>query len=285
MATAVYRPFLYLWEHRTLFIGKLDAPIDVSTGAPSLMLGLDKPIRYTTSEMQASIECRSLIIPAGTDVVIDTQGAIIASCILEPLGKDFHVLSKLTCNQASNTGYNLKNEQVLIDAFLEISCSPIDTAAISHLLFQLLNSPATDEQENNTLHEIDPRIEHVITLIQKTASLNLSLSEIAEQANLSPSRLTELFKKQTGLPLRRYRLWYRLYLTALKVGQKKTLTEAAFEAGFNDSPHFNRTFKSMLGISPSCILSQTLKVIIPDNMNDKLDRKIPELKKIPATSR
>jgi len=269
MATTAYRPLLYLWEMRTLFIGSLEEPLDISTGASTLLLGLDKPIRFITNEMQTSVECRSLLIPAGTDVVIDTQNAIIANCTLDPLGKDLHVLSRLMLNSAGNTGYDLKNEQMLMDTFWGVCCSPLDTDEINKALVKILSLKTQHLQDGQPLHEVDPRIEQIITLIQNTANLNLSLSELAKQANLSPSRLTQLFKKQTGLPLRRYRLWHRLYMTALKIGQKKSLTEAAFEAGFNDSPHFNRTFRSMLGISPSCVLSQTLQVIIPDTNQDK----------------
>lgn len=270
MAITAYRPLLYLWDNRTLFIGSLDKPLDISTGASTLMLGLDKPIRYITNGMQTSIECRSLLIPAGTDIVIDTQGAIIANCTLDPLGKDLHALSRLALNHSGDTGYDLKNEQMIIDTLWGICSAPLDPNKITKLIAHLLTLRTQPEQEDLPLRDVDPRVEKIILLIQKTANLNLTLSELAQQANLSPSRLTELFKKQTGLPLRRYRLWYRVYLTVVKIGQKKSLTEAAFEAGFNDSPHFNRTFRSMLGITPSCVLSQTLQVILPKNMHAEL---------------
>jgi AraC-like DNA-binding protein len=268
MAKTAYRPLLYLWEKRTLFIGSLAEPLDISTGASTLLLGLEKDIRFKTNKMQSSIGCRSVLIPAGTDVIIDTQGAIIANCTLDPLGKDFHALMGLMLNCADNTHYALKNEQALIDTFWELCCSPLSTDKITELLIQVLNA-----KEGLSQHKVDPRIEQVITLIQNTANLNLSLVELATQVNLSPSRLTQLFKKQTGLPLRRYRLWHRLYIATFKVGQKKGLTEAAFEAGFNDSPHFNRTFRSMLGITPTCILSQAIQVIIPDNMPSETSSK------------
>jgi AraC-like DNA-binding protein len=35
----------------------------------------------------------------------------------------------------------------------------------------------------------------------------------------------------------------------------KTLTEAAYGAGFSDSAHFSRVFKAMFGIAPSLLFS------------------------------
>jgi len=267
MATNAYTPLLYLWEQRTLFIGSLEEPIDISTGAATLMIGLDKPVRFMTNEMQAPIECRSLLMPAGTSVIIDTQGAIIANCTLDAMGKDLHRLSKLMLKHVDNVSYHLNNEQTHIETFWDVCSAPLDAHGILKSLVQFLNTKNHDHEDENPVHEIDPRIEEIITFIQGTANETPSLSELAEKANLSPSRLIQLFKKQTGLPLRRYRLWHRLYMTALKIGQGKSLTEAAFEAGFNDSPHFNRTFRSMLGMTPTCIFSQThqLQVILPSS--------------------
>ena len=268
MATTACRPRLYLWEDRTLFIGPLKEILDISTGASTLLIGLEKTIIFKTNAMHSPIACRCALIPAGTTITIDTQNAAIANCTLDPLGEDFYKLSSLMLNRVDNIFYNIKNENIYINALSHIGHNPKNTERIRKLLTQLLIIQPS--QKGLPPHEIDPRIKKIIILIQQTANLNLTLSELANQANLSPSRLTELFKKQTGLPLRRYRLWYRLYLTGIKIGQKKSITEAAFEAGFNDSPHFNRTFRSMLGVTPSYVLSQSLQIILPNKVRDKL---------------
>jgi len=266
MATNAFSPLLFLWEQRTLFIGSLEDPLDISTGASTLLLGLDKPIRFMTSEMQAPLECHSLLMPAGTSVIIDTQGSMIANCTLDPLGEDLHALEKFMQLKVGKVSYHLENEQMHISKFKQVFSAPLDAHGVLRSLIQFLDIK-TAFQGTAPHHEIDPRIRQIILIIQKTINENISLSDLAKRANLSPSRLTQLFKKQTGLPLRRYRLWYRLYMTALKTGQGRSLTEAAFEAGFTDSPHFNHTFRSMLGMTPSCIFSQAqqLQIILPSS--------------------
>ena len=58
-----------------------------------------------------------------------------------------------------------------------------------------------------------------------------------------------------GVPIRRYRQWHRLFVTAVGVTQGLSLTTAALEAGFTDSAHFSRTFRSILGMPPSAMLN------------------------------
>jgi AraC-like DNA-binding protein len=69
-------------------------------------------------------------------------------------------------------------------------------------------------------------------------------------------RLVQIFKKQTGVPIRHYRLWHRLYITAIEVANGSNLTEAAMSAGFTDFAHFSHTFKAMFGTTPTKILLQ-----------------------------
>jgi AraC-like DNA-binding protein len=100
---------------------------------------------------------------------------------------------------------------------------------------------------------IDPRIVSTLHLLQeKYLSQKLSIAEIARHACLSESRLIHLFTEQIGIPLRRYVLWMRL-LTAMQMAAqgKQSLTEAAHNAGFSDSAHFARTYRSMFGLTPS----------------------------------
>ena len=248
---------LYLWEQRTLYIGPVNDPLNISTGASTIMFALDKPIQFKTSNMVKAIKCRSLLLPAGTEVAIDTQGGRIANCTLDPLGKDLTTLSKLMNKQSDKSYYQLKNENVQIEKFRSICSSPSDSHETLASFMETLN--INNKRYTNV---IDQRIKRVIELIQNTISENLSQSELANAANISPSRLSQLFKEQTGLPVRRYRLWYRLYTAAYAVGQGKNLTEAAAFAGFTDSSHFNRTVRSMLNIKPSYIFSCSNPVII-----------------------
>ena len=82
-----------------------------------------------------------------------------------------------------------------------------------------------------------------------------SLKQLASQFGLSVSRLSALFKEQTGVPLARYRNQQRLErflrLRAEDREQQKTLPELALEAGFGSYAQFYRVFREQMKCSPA----------------------------------
>ncbi|MBR1213416.1 helix-turn-helix transcriptional regulator [Bradyrhizobium sp. JYMT SZCCT0180] len=71
---------------------------------------------------------------------------------------------------------------------------------------------------------------------------------------LSASRFLHLFKAETGVPLRRYRIWNRMGAAVRACGEGSSLTEAAHAAGFASSAHFSSAFRDMFGMMPSDLL-------------------------------
>ena len=79
-----------------------------------------------------------------------------------------------------------------------------------------------------------------------------SVAQIAAQASVSVSRLSHLFKEQTGLSISEFRNLRRLerFMRAYDSNKSLTLTHAAFEAGFGSYVQFHRVFKQLVGVSP-----------------------------------
>jgi AraC-like DNA-binding protein len=74
-------------------------------------------------------------------------------------------------------------------------------------------------------------------------------AQVASELALSESRFLHLFKQEMKIAWRPYLLWRRL-LCAINFMQKGgSATEAAYIAGFSDSAHLSRTFRSKFGIS------------------------------------
>jgi AraC-like DNA-binding protein len=80
------------------------------------------------------------------------------------------------------------------------------------------------------------------------------LTTLARRAGLSPSRFLHLFKAETAVPLRRYRIWNRMRAAFRACGEGASLTEAAHAAGFASSAHFSSAFRDMFGMMPSDLI-------------------------------
>lgn len=99
---------------------------------------------------------------------------------------------------------------------------------------------------------MDHRVQKVICLIKQNLRRELKLGEMAETVNLSPSRLYQIFKTETGMPPTRY-------LKVLRMEMAKGLLETTFlsvkeitsRVGANDESHFVRDFKSEYRVTPS----------------------------------
>jgi len=100
---------------------------------------------------------------------------------------------------------------------------------------------------------IHPGVLRVLSYLQDSPSMleDLSLKKLADIAALSPSRFMHAFTKSVGVPVRPYILWLRLQQAACDMTEGATVTSAAHRAGFSDGAHLTRTFRRMLGATPS----------------------------------
>lgn len=78
-----------------------------------------------------------------------------------------------------------------------------------------------------------------------------SLKEIAEIACLSPTRISHLFKNETGISFKQFLLHSKLIRALKAIYLNQNLTNAAHSGGFSDQAHFTRTYLKTFGILPS----------------------------------
>jgi AraC-like DNA-binding protein len=100
---------------------------------------------------------------------------------------------------------------------------------------------------------IDARVMRVVEHLRQRVTVlgDLSLSSLAAVAGLSSSRFIHLFTESIGVPPRPYILWLRLQRASSELMHGATVSQAAHRAGFSDAAHLNRTFRRMLGSTPT----------------------------------
>ncbi|MEP5230290.1 MAG: AraC family transcriptional regulator [Alloalcanivorax sp.] len=243
---------LYLWRLRTLYVGYLDNGITFSAGAHTLLFGLEDDVLLKVSG--EICRARTLLLPAGVSFSADSQGKQIACCFLDPLGRDYLFHQRLM--QWREPGFysdsSLQGRQlsVLKQAYRD----SLDADEVYGQLADLLFPAASTEVEG---FRPDARIARIIELIRSDPAQNYSNDDLASQVGLSGARLQRVFKDATGIPIRRYRLWHRLFVTSTMMSMGSSLTDAALTAGFSDSSHLSHVFQNMLGMSPSAMLGHS----------------------------
>lgn len=99
----------------------------------------------------------------------------------------------------------------------------------------------------------------VIDYIHQHLDQNLSLAILSAQIHLSPSYLSRLFQKTTGITLHRYVIQCRID-RAKHLLQHGNLSIGAIslDVGFANQQHFTRQFRQLTGITPSAFRKTVL---------------------------
>mgnify|MGYP000187928815 FL=1 len=262
---------LYVCKERTLFLGELDNQLEISKAASVLILSIGKPITLIDQHNNNIYSERSFLIPAGMRATIKTKGSVVALGILDFLGEDLakiipEMINTIVINQNTILYSKIGNESHAIKMANHIfRINP--SAAVAFKQFKALFY--TDAI--NAYTALDERVAKAAAFIRSNNGKGLGIERIAGEVNLSAPRLTQLFKQTTGVSIRRFTLWHRVNMTALRCAQGVAMTEAAIEAGFADYAHFSRTFSEMGGLKPSDMLSSrkniSFKVITDDTAN------------------
>ncbi|WP_161981837.1 helix-turn-helix domain-containing protein [Dictyobacter alpinus] len=99
---------------------------------------------------------------------------------------------------------------------------------------------------------LDPRIQFLLQLMARDLKSHYDLKTLGALVSLSPSRLSHLFKQETGTSLLNVLISLRLEkATRLLEFSTNTISTIAEDVGFNSSFYFSRQFHQHFGISPS----------------------------------
>lgn len=244
------KAIIYQSPERSLYLGKLERQFKKSNITPILLISLDDELELLDANNQAIARSKSFLLPSGSSIAMDTHQSKVAMCFLDDLGKNFDLLSAQMTYSVSQ--YNQRvyfdskaNDQLIEHASYIEKCRPC-AGEVSEVLNTWLNHHAFNQG-----YVCDERVALAVSLIKDHSEQNMSVAEIADKVSLSIPRLIQLFKQVTGTPIRRFRLWQRIFVTSEKLSTGLSLTDAAIEAGFSDYAHFSRTFRELGGGNPS----------------------------------
>ena len=95
------------------------------------------------------------------------------------------------------------------------------------------------------------KLQRVIDYINAYLDCDLSLKELSNLVQMSPSYFSQLFKQTTGQTPHQYVIHCRVERTKYLLQQGNlSIAEIAKEVGFTDQSHLHRHFKRLVGITP-----------------------------------
>ncbi|MDX1451621.1 MAG: AraC family transcriptional regulator [Oleiphilaceae bacterium] len=250
------KQLVYLSRKRCLFIGYMPEKIRTTQASPVLLINLSGSFDIPTP---AGVVCsRTLLLPAGETAEFIAHDNLIADLMLDPLSGDFERVKTAMSSVYPGMYINLRQEQCIVDLMQNIYDREYEIdEVIARLRRHFCRLAPLDKKPT-----IDPRVEHVVTTISTCPFKNQSVADLAKSTNLSIPRLVELFKRDMGVPISKYRIWRRLFTAALTLANSSNLTDAAHAAGFCDSSHYSKKFKDMFGVSPKHIFGSGNDIIL-----------------------
>ena len=234
------------WGTRVLYLGPAFGLTPHRNATAVLAVGLDAPLEVADDPGDRTTDYRAarsvLILPNSLHHLRIERGRM-AFLYVDPLGRDLKALIARMTNMTPRAAFDLRDEAGVIEIMTGLAESRLAARDGRASLGELLGVGT----RANTSARIAAALGHMRDQPQRAHRL----TTLAARAGLSPSRFLHLFKAETGVPLRRYRIWNRMGAAMRASGEGASLTEAAHAAGFASSAHFSSAFRDMFGMMPS----------------------------------
>lgn len=222
---------------RALYVGELAATGWHRHACPVLLMGLSGRFAVQLPGRHAET-CHSALVDAGIEHVFDPRGEKVALIYLEPDAIESRQLRRRFLSEGP----------VIWDPAVR----PADRFAYASRLGSF-DLESLLRQECPKPLPLDARVAATLQALRGPQAAG-GRAALAAAAELSESRFNHLFREETGVSFRSYRVWSQVRAAMSCIDLSRNLTRAALDGGFSDSSHFSRTFRATFGMTPSSVL-------------------------------
>ena len=98
----------------------------------------------------------------------------------------------------------------------------------------------------------DPRLDQILEWVQSHAAEHITQEQAAAQVGMSPAAFSRWFKRYVGCVFHCHLNQLRVAMVCARLSRgQESITEAAFQCGYNNLANFNRRFREITGLTPS----------------------------------
>ena len=125
-------------------------------------------------------------------------------------------------------------------------------AMLDELYFHLICSDSSGSMHRLLHHRGEiPQISRAITHIHENLDEVVSVNQLAEIVNMSPSGFRKIFREVMHMPPLQYAKSIKLDRAQLFIRQGLNASEAGYKVGYNSPAQFSREYKRHFGFTPS----------------------------------
>ncbi len=192
---------------------------------------------------------------------VDQEARIIWMTFGGPLAKDFMLLMGALPHRVMKQGAlpsQLKLGKHIVQAVVRIaSAKEASSAQLQQLLWGLLASHSGQPVAMDAV--LSHEISKVIDAMRKNQYKDsFSLSDMASLSRMPVETFRKRFVSEVGMPPQSYQLFCKMERAKTLLKEGMTVRQAGIEVGMEDPYHFSKTFKNIVGMSPSHYTKTTL---------------------------
>ena len=234
------------WGPRVLYLGPALGLTPHRNATAVLAVALDGRLEVADDPAEpngAYRSARTALIPPNTLHHLRVSGGAMAFLYVDPLSRDLAAITARMRDVRPRAAFDLIEEPAVVGILIDLAAGRLTASDGRARLGELLGIGARSDP--------DIRILSALRRMRDQPHRSHSMAELGGCAGLSASRFLHLFKAETGVPLRRYRLWNRMGAAVAAFRDGLSLTETAHAAGFASSAHFSTAFRDMFSMMPS----------------------------------
>lgn len=202
-----------------------------------------------------SREC--CMIPKGSENVVlqvEQEARIIWMTVSGPLAEPFMLMMGALPHRAMKQGAlpaQIKLSKHIVQAAVRIgSFREASSAQLQQLLWSLLASHSGQPVAMDAV--LSHEIAKVIDAMRKNQYKDsFSLSDMATISRMPVETFRKRFVSEVGMPPQSYQLFCKMERAKTLLKDGLTVRQAGIEVGMDDPYHFSKTFKNIVGMSPS----------------------------------